>query len=383
MYQLNGEFCTDTFLAQHWQKKPMVIREAFSGFIDPVDEHDLAGLAQEEQIDSRIVSHDNGEWHVSHGPFEDFEDVCKGKWTLLVQAVDRYINDIDALMEAFRFVPYWRMDDVMISFAVEGAGVGAHTDQYDVFLIQGKGSRRWRVAPPDNSETHTPHKDLQQVTAFSPTIDVVLQPGDMLYIPPGWAHDGVALEDCLTYSIGFRAPTQQDLLQQLADTVAEQTGDKTDSSSRYSDPDLVAQSHPSLVTEKTSNALKNLFLAFLNSADGEDALLSLLSNQHLAPLEAPEEITTEELIACLEEGDSVMRAPGCKPLYSETQNHEQFTFFINGEKFAAPKHLMPRLLALFAGEPLSINTPEADAGDIALLSLLAILISRGYWELSN
>lgn len=383
MFQLNGDFSTAHFLSQHWQKKPMVIRQAFSDFEDPVDEHDLAGLAQEEQVDSRIVSNDNGNWQVSHGPFEDFEDVCCGKWTLLVQAVDRYIDDIDSLMEAFSFIPYWRMDDVMISFAVEGAGVGAHTDQYDVFLIQGKGSRRWRVGPPDNSKTHCPHKDLQQVTSFSPTIDVVLQPGDILYIPPGWPHDGVAQEDCLTYSIGFRAPTQQDLLQQLADTVAEQSAGETDTSTRYSDADLATQAHPSLVSAKATDALRQMFTDFLNSAHGETALLSLLSNQHLAPLEAPEAISTEELVACLEDGDLVVRAPGCKPLYSENQSADQFTFFINGEKFDAPKHLMPLLLSLFSGEPLSINTPEADAGDIALLSLLAILISKGYWELSN
>lgn len=219
------EFDIEHFLSHYWQQKPVVLRGFFQDFEDPIDEHDLAGLAQEEEIDSRLLSFENtsgnpadgaGEWKVHQGPIHDFEAVCEGAWTLLVQSVDRYVHDVADILEPFRFLPNWRLDDLMVSFATKNAGVGAHIDQYDVFLVQGKGQRRWRVGKPGEYKEVFPHPKLRQIEGFDPIIDEVLNPGDVLYIPPGWPHDGKALEDCLTYSVGFRAPETS----QLADSLS-------------------------------------------------------------------------------------------------------------------------------------------------------------------
>lgn len=383
MYTLNTDFNPDQFLATYWQKAPLVIRSGIIDFDAPLDEHDLAGMAMEADIDSRIVSRTGDKWDVAHGPFEDFDQVCKGKWSLLVQATDRYSDEVDELMSLFSFIPYWRMDDVMISFAVEGAGVGAHTDQYDVFLIQGKGSRRWRVAPPDNAEVCRPHKDLQQVASFNPDIDVVLEPGDILYIPPGWAHEGTALEDCLTYSIGFRAPDQNDLLQQLADHLAAAPAVAGVTPRRYSDPHLLPQEHPSMVSNEALSGLRQLMIDYLQSDQGEDALLSILSAQHLPENMPGEPYTLAEITEAVETGCAVYRAPGCKPVYSENQADEEFAFYVNGERFSAASSLKPLLLPVLAGQPYPPEHPVADADDIAMIQLLAILINKGYWELRN
>lgn len=382
MFSLAPSFSPTDFLEQHWQKKPVVIRQGLIDFVDPIDEHDLAGLAMEESVDSRIVRQDeDGSWHVEHGPFTDFTAHCSGKWTLLVQGVERYIEDIDTLMAAFSFIPYWRMDDVMVSFAVPGAGVGAHTDQYDVFLIQGKGKRHWRVGRPGNHQPNVPHKDLQQVGEFEPVIDVELAPGDILYIPPGWPHDGVTLDNSLTYSIGFRAPDQKDILQQIAELVSAHGPAAT----RYTDPQLVSPSHPSMITQTEISTLKSMLMDYLNSEQSTTALLTMLSDQHL-PENFNDAIPSPDALKdALKAGSIMYRANGCKPIFREIQSTPQFEFFINGEHFVTNKVHQPALEDMFCGIPLNyshlLQTKLVD--DFAFLQLLSILINKGYWELMD
>ena len=174
-----NEFDQAQFLSEYWQKKPCIIKGFVKNFSDPVDEHELAGLAQEPEIDSRIVSYNRNQWLAAQGPFEDFTDRCVGAWTLLVQGVDRYVDEVDELTNLVKFIPNWRLDDVMISFSNEGAGVGPHTDEYDVFIIQGKGQRRWQVGLPGEYEERVPHPLLKQVDGFDPVIDEVLSCGDV------------------------------------------------------------------------------------------------------------------------------------------------------------------------------------------------------------
>jgi len=231
------------FLSDHWQKRPLLIRGAFADFENPVAPDDLAGLACEELALARIAIHEpkRDRWTLRSGPFAeaDFAKLPKTHWTLLVQDVDKWDADVAALLGAFRFLPSWRIDDVMISYAEDGGSVGAHVDQYDVFLLQGLGRRRWEIstAPGAPKEFRT-DAELKLLREFTPTHDWLLEPGDMLYLPPGVPHHGVAIGACMTYSIGMRAPSQADLLGDFVDHLIEALPEE----SRYTDADLAPTS---------------------------------------------------------------------------------------------------------------------------------------------
>ena len=246
------------FLRDYWQKRPLLIRGMFAGGVDAVAPEDLAGLACEEAALSRIVTRTNratsssrpgngrdpgsgteNNWTLRNGPFRerDFTRLPKTHWTLLVQDVDKWDMDVAALLEPFAFLPAWRIDDVMVSYATDGGGVGPHVDQYDVFLVQGMGYRRWsidaqpRVFAPDAFRDDS---ELKLLRKFSPTHEWLLDPGDALYLPPGVAHDGVALGECTTYSVGMRAPSRAELLFDFVESLAEPLTENE----RYVDPDL-------------------------------------------------------------------------------------------------------------------------------------------------
>ena len=240
-----------TFLRDYWQKRPLLIRNAFPGFISPIEPGDLAGLACEEAALSRLITHDRDAdaWTVRHGPFDEaeFPGMPDHDWTLLVQDVDKWDADIAALLDAFDFLPRWRIDDVMVSFAAPGGSVGAHVDQYDVFLLQAHGHRRWAIdasqalggdAPPLDFRDDV---ELKLLREFGATHEWVLGPGDMLYLPPGVPHHGVAEDACLTFSVGMRAPSAAELLGDFVDTLAA----GADEALRYRDPDLKPPRDPS------------------------------------------------------------------------------------------------------------------------------------------
>ena len=227
------------FLREYWQKKPLLIRQAFPDFVTPVEPEDLAGLACEDGVLARLVEHDkaNDAWQVRHGPFEEdvFPALPHHDWTLLVQDVDKWDADIRALIERFAFLPRWRIDDIMISFAATGGSVGAHVDQYDVFLLQAKGHRRWQIDAGANPPLEFRNDvELKLLRQFTPTHDWVLAPGDLLYLPPGVPHHGVAEDPCLTFSLGMRAPSAAELLGDYCDSLAADAPDAL----RYADPDL-------------------------------------------------------------------------------------------------------------------------------------------------
>jgi len=200
------------FLADHWQKRPLLVRGAWPRFADPVSVSDLFGLAARADCESRLVIRDRARWRLEHGPFPAgrARTLPARRWTLLVQGLNHFIPAADRLLRAFRFLPYARLDDVMVSYAAPGGGVGPHVDSYDVFLLQGGGRRRWRIAPARGLEPD-PRAPLKVLRGFRAAHEWVLEPGDMLYLPPGVAHEGTALEPCFTYSIGFRAPAAREL----------------------------------------------------------------------------------------------------------------------------------------------------------------------------
>jgi len=233
------------FLRDYWQKRPLLVRAAFPGFVSPIEPEDLAGLACEEMALSRLIRHDRASdaWQVQTGPFPEdlFPTLGDRDWTLLVQDVDKWDADVAALLAHFDFIPRWRIDDIMVSFAATGGSVGAHIDQYDVFLLQAKGHRRWQIdAGPNPPLGFRDDVELKLLRQFTPTHDWVLAPGDMLYLPPGVPHHGVAEDPCLTFSVGMRAPSAAELMGDYIDTLAA----SADEALRYADADLVPAQDP-------------------------------------------------------------------------------------------------------------------------------------------
>ncbi|WP_395701456.1 JmjC domain-containing protein [Aquabacterium sp.] len=219
---LLGGLSPAQFMRRHWQRKPLLVRGAWAGVQPPLDRAALFALAGQEGVESRLLTRFDGAWRLRHGPFarRSIPPTTRPDWTLLVQGLDLHVPAARAMLSRFRFVPEARLDDLMISYASAGGGVGPHYDSYDVFLLQVHGRRRWRFGPlTDRSLVDgLPVKILQ---SFEPREDVVLAPGDMLYLPPLWGHDGQAVDECMTCSIGFRAATATELAQQLLPRLAE------------------------------------------------------------------------------------------------------------------------------------------------------------------
>jgi 50S ribosomal protein L16 3-hydroxylase len=251
-------FDTASFLRDYWQQKPLLIRNPWGTWHNPLEPDDLAGLACEDDVESRLMTQARGSWKVEHGPVPEtrFAKLGKLPWTLLVQAVDIHVPEVAALLAPFGFIPNWRVDDVMVSYASDGGGVGPHFDQYDVFLIQGLGMRRWQVgAACDDSTPLLPHDDLRLLAAFEPVEEWLLQPGDILYVPPRIAHNGVAVgDDCMTYSIGFRAPARSELIAHYCDHLLS----GLDGDDRYTDPGLPAQDNPGEISGAALNRLHTM-----------------------------------------------------------------------------------------------------------------------------
>ena len=242
---LLGGISPARFMRQYWQKKPLLIRQAVPGMQPLLARAALFAMAGQDDVESRLITRAaKGEsWRLRHGPFARTAIPKLGQpgWTLLVQGLDLHLDAAHALLEQFAFVPRARLDDLMVSFATDGGGVGPHFDSYDVFLLQAQGQRRWRIGR-QKDLTLQPDVPLKILRDFQPEQEWLLEAGDMLYLPPRYAHDGVAQGECMTYSIGFRAPAQgewaQDLLQRLADVAGDATG------LRYADRDQAATAHP-------------------------------------------------------------------------------------------------------------------------------------------
>ncbi|MGB0996993.1 MAG: cupin domain-containing protein [Pseudomonadales bacterium] len=263
-----GNLTPDQFLSEHWQRKPLLVRAALKDYVSPLSADELAGLALEEEVESRLVS--NGDatapWPVRFGPFseQDFARLPKTDWTLLVQAVDLWCPEVAELYAHFDFLPRWRTDDIMASYAAPGGSVGPHFDQYDVFLIQIAGHRRWQIGTVCDDKTPLVEgTELQIIDKFEAVDEWVLGPGDMLYLPPGVAHWGVAQDACMTFSLGFRSPLLSDMLSDLAVELSAQGLDQ-----HYRDPVLTAA--------MGSDEIDPVFIAH-----AKQQLLALLDNEPL------------------------------------------------------------------------------------------------------
>jgi 50S ribosomal protein L16 3-hydroxylase len=263
------------FLARYWQRRPVLLRGAFPGFVPPVGRARLLALAGRDDVESRLVERRGRQWTLREGPLprRALPPLARPGWTLLVQGLDAHDDGARALLDRFRFVPDARLDDLMASFATDGGGVGPHVDAYDVFLLQAAGRRRWRVSR-QHDLALVPGAPLKLLARFRPAREYVLGPGDMLYLPPGVAHEGVALGECITYSIGFRAPAWQELLDPWFARFAERAA----VSGRYADPGLAPARHPArLPAAMVAAAHAALAAARPAPADTERFLLEYLS----------------------------------------------------------------------------------------------------------
>ncbi len=244
---LLGGLSPETFMRRHWHKKPLLIRQAVPGMKPLLDRAALFDLAGQEGVESRLIVRKADDWQLKHGPFKRtaLPKLSQPDWTLLVQGVDLHDDAARALLERFRFIGDARLDDLMISYASQGGGVGPHFDSYDVFLLQVSGQRRWRISAQQDLSLQE-GKPLKILQNFEAQEEWVLEPGDMLYLPPHYAHDGVAeTGDCMTYSVGFRAPTDVELTQEVLLRLGEYVADDEAPGKRFADPKAQASQSPS------------------------------------------------------------------------------------------------------------------------------------------
>ncbi|NMP15405.1 cupin domain-containing protein [Thalassotalea sp. Y01] len=372
-----NELTPELFLKKYWQKQPLIIKNAFKEFTDPIDANELAGLAMEEFIESRIVSCHNDTWDVKHGPFEDFSEFGDANWTLLVQAVNNWFAGVNQLIEPFTFIPNWRIDDVMVSFSTPGGGVGPHLDQYDVFIIQGEGKRRWRVGNPDASlQQLLPHEDLKQVSDFKAVIDEITEPGDLLYIPPNHPHDGVAIDHSVNYSVGFQAPNPQELISGLADYLIDNQllEDRFDDSQRKttSAPNILADDDVTLLQQVMQTAIsdKHVLQDFLGK--------QLTQVHHTLNLLVPtEELTWTVIESIFSEGETLQPVLGLKCLLINENDHQ--AMYANGEAFALDEDTLALAHKLTSKHPLTSDDLESSFDCLKNTQLLTSLINKGLW----
>jgi 50S ribosomal protein L16 3-hydroxylase len=236
-----GGLDIEAFMRRHWQREPLLVRGAFPGFADPLSAREVLTLAGSGDASSRLVRHRGASWSLEHGPFSPsrFKQLPRRDWTVLVQDTNHFSARAGDLLARFAFIPHARVDDVMVSYAVPGGSVGPHVDSYDVFLLQGQGRRRWQISR-QADHAFVPGIDLKILERFAPEEEWVLEAGDMLYLPPGVAHHGVAETECLTWSIGFRAPTDAELVAGFLDFLR----DRLVPAGQYGDPGAAAARHP-------------------------------------------------------------------------------------------------------------------------------------------
>ena len=363
------------FLRDYWQKRPLLIRQAFPDFVSPIEPNDLAGLAMEETALSRLIIHDEARdrWKVKTGPLteKDFASTPDKNWTLLVQDVDKWDADVAALLEDFRFLPSWRLDDIMISYAEPGGGVGAHVDQYDVFLLQGLGQRHWAIdTNPDAPKNFRPDVELKQLQVFEPDYEWLLEPGDMLYLPPGVPHDGIAFGGpCLTISVGMRAPSQAELTGDLADYLAERLPDEL----RYTDPDLAPAKAAGEIDRAALARLKHAlpFAAALDEATLTDWFGRFITRYRSAqqPVPPEKELTEAALGKQLDGGAALLRHPWARMAWARAKRGA--TLFVNGQPYPTTVELAERLCATREIIP-GKSVPAAELG------LLLALVNDGH-----
>lgn len=317
----------DQFMREDWHTKPRLFKQAFPGFEPLCDLETIAEMASDEDIESRLIQHTNSTWSMEHGPFDELPPLNQKAWTVLVQGIDHHLPEAYDLLQQFRFIPDARLDDIMLSLASDGGGVGPHYDSYDVFLLQMHGKRHWKVGPLENTELEE-NVPLKILKDFKPTEEFVLEPGDMLYLPPNYGHDGVAQGTCSTLSIGFRAPTQAEVLSGILRDLADQIDkDPVMLNTLFKDPGRGIQSNPAEIPDDMVHFGLNLITGFSTGNNQiQSSIGGLLTEPkpHVYFLNNTENLEIQDIISTL--GDrGIALSMKTRMLYKDN------FFYINGE----------------------------------------------------
>lgn len=354
--QVLGGITAEQFLNEYWQKKPLLVRNAMPEIINILEPDDVKELALEETVSARLIKQkdkDPNQWSVKSSPLikGDFQKLPK-LWTLLVQAVDHYSFDLAELWKKFPFIPQWRRDDIMVSYAPKGGSVGQHFDFYDVFLVQGYGHRRWQLGQIcDENTAFVAGQPLKLLPEMDVHFDEVLAPGDLLYVPPGLSHYGVAEDDCLTFSFGFRMPNVATMMDRVSDRFAD--------NALLKNPVIdIMRDQVGQIGEMTSNELAYLKAKVLDqlqhSSDFEHALVALMSEpKYPDNIPEPDEIEADDLREILSTGYELCLEPASRLLY--TQQDDQLLFWANGEACCIDERFAPLLKALADGQVLPFD----------------------------
>ncbi len=380
----NTGLSQQAFLDEYWQKKPLLIRQAFPEFQSPISPDELAGFACQEDMESRLIEEHakSGPWQCRHGPFaeDDFAELPASHWTLLVQDMDKHEPELADITRCFNFIPDWRRDDLMISYAPVGGSVGPHTDGYDVFLLQAKGTRRWQIGVEPLLETDLIHGlDLKILSEFTADESWDLEPGDMLYLPPHIAHHGVALDDCMTFSIGFRAPTQTEVLDAFLHELAESgLGDM-----HYSDSDLAIQSSEMKIDAAAIERFKHSLIDTINQSDTLlQSAVGRLVTQTKPSLEwlADEYLSDEDELsvsAQFQAGRQLQRNPYIRLAWAETK--QNIFLFVAGEKLTISVTYKTVMDMLTGNSPIGSQQWQSLQQYPQAEKVLSYLIEQGGW----
>lgn len=369
-----GDLTPARFLAEHWQKRPLLVRGAFGDFDPPLDGDELAGLACDPDVESRIVVSEPGpRYMLREGPFEaeDFAALGDRDWTLLVQDVDKQLPELAPFLDRFSFIPSWRIDDLMISWAADGGSVGPHMDRYDVFLYQARGERHWRIGAPDPGAPALPDNELHILADFKVTDEWTLGPGDLLYLPPGVPHWGVAKGPCITWSIGFRAPAVDDIVAVVLQRLGEDV--------RYSDPDLTLDEAADgrLSGAAVARARAALERELTGTGDGFARRFGELVTApkpwlHCVP--APVPLTREALAERVAGGTTLTRDPRARMVWLVDDGP---VLCADGESLPVAAGLEPLLRLLCGSRAFPPDTLRRYLGDPDAMSLLTRLYAGG------
>lgn len=380
---LLGGLTPNEFMKNYWQRKPLLVKGAFKDFQNPISPDELAGLSLEEEIESRIViENGNTPWELLHGPFDmqTYYNLPETNWTLLVQAVDQVMPNVAELFKPFQFLPNWRFDDIMISYATEGGSVGPHFDYYDVFLIQSLGTRLWKIGPP--ADSHSPrldHEHLRLLAEFKQSDEWLLEPGDMLYLPPQYAHYGIATSNCMTISVGLRAPSSEEILVHYTDFLSQFLPEEE----RYSDADQQAISSNSYFIDK--QVIKRL-RKILQMALADDQKLITWFGQYVTEPRYPERLIGEDisevaLKELIKNSAIIVKNPSAKLAWTEYANES--ILFASGYSRNFPKPYNELLKLICETDSLYEGNLANWIGDSIALTLLTELIKQGTLEFFN
>lgn len=381
MYTLNlNEMTQQEFLDEYWQKKPVVLRQGFKNFEDPIAADEIGGLAMEAEVESRLVYKEDEEWKAAFGPFESYDHLGNENWSLVVQALDNFSEEAAEIIEPFRFIPHWRLDDLMTSFAVPGGSVGPHMDNYDTFICQGSGTRHWRVGGKGNHVEFSAHEALLHVEPFEAIIDTQLNTGDILYIPPGFPHEGVSLDASMSFSIGFRANSGVSLLSAFADHLI----DNELGNELLTDPERKETAASGEVSNNDYANIKNQLQKLLDDDSSFKAFTGnfLTSAKHELDLMLPDEPFSLEEVGNILTSHGIKRLGGLRAFYFEDTINNGVCY-INGAEILFHVEIASAVKLLCNQTMIMPNDMISWSHNANFVELVTSLLNQGFWFLTE